>query len=115
MDRLKRDRRAQTLLAALLCTACPSSPKEAPPPPESLEIASAAPGALGALAGGTEAAPVVGSFRRFEPQPDDPFGLGESPQQIPDPEEEGEHEEPDAGAAPGDAGMLKRPIQEVPL
>jgi hypothetical protein len=113
MDRLKRDRGGQALLVALLCTGCPSSPKEAPPPPESLEIASAAPGALGALAGGTQAAPLVGSFRRSEPQPDDPFGLGESPQQIPGTEEE--DEEPDAGAAPGDGGMLKRPIQEVPL
>jgi hypothetical protein len=115
MDRLKRARRAQAWLVALLCTGCPSSPKEAPPPPESLEIASAAPGAVGALAGGTQAAPMVGSFRRSEPQPDDPFGLGESPQQIPGTEEEEEDEAPDAGAAPGDGGMLKRPIQEVPL
>jgi hypothetical protein len=114
MDRLKRPFAVQcALLLALASTGCPSSPKEAPPPPESLEIASAAPRALGALAGGTEAAPSVGSLRRAEPQPDDPFGLGESPQQIP--EAEGEEDEPDAGAAPGDGGLLQRPIQEVPL
>jgi hypothetical protein len=115
MDRLRRQESATTalLLLALTCTACPSSPREAPPPAESLEIASAAPGAMGALAGGTEAAPTVGSMRRNQPQPEDPFGLEEdqSPQ-LPDAEEQDEH--PDAGAAPRDAGP-KRPIEEVPL
>jgi hypothetical protein len=113
MDRLKPPAATTALLLALASTGCPSTTKEPPPPPESLEIATAAPRALGALAGGTEAAPSVGSLRRAEPQPDDPFGLGESPQQIPGADEE--DDEPDAGAAPGDGGMLKRPIQEVPL
>lgn len=113
MDRLKRHDSAATawLVFALACTGCPSSPREAPPPPESLEIASAAPGAIGALAGGTEAAPTVGSMRRNQPQPDDPFGLEEQQPQAPGEEED---EQPDAGGAPVDAGP-KRPIEEVPL
>ena len=112
---MKRPRAAlPALVLALACAGCPSPTKEPPPPPESLEIASAAPGAVGALAGGTEAAPTVGSLRRAQPQPDDPFGLGEPQQTIPSPDDE-EEDEPDAGAAPGDAGMPKRPIEEVPL
>jgi hypothetical protein len=38
---------------------CPSERIERPPPAESLEVVSAAPGALGALAAGTDAAPPV--------------------------------------------------------
>jgi hypothetical protein len=38
---------------------CPSERVERPPPAESLEVVSAAPGALGALAAGTDAAPPV--------------------------------------------------------
>lgn len=114
MDRLKSARGAlPALLFGLVCAGCPSGPKDPPPPPESLEIASAAPRALGALAGGTEAAPTVGSLRRAQPQPEDPFGLGEDAPLVPDPEDDAE--EPDAGAAPGDAGAPKRPIEEVPL
>ena len=42
---------------ALLCVACPSGAKDPSPPVETTDIASAAPRALGALAGGTDAAP----------------------------------------------------------
>lgn len=114
MDRLKPPPGALSLLLlGLACAGCPSATKEPPPPPESLEIASAAPRALGALAGGTEAAPTVGSLRRAQPESNDPFGLGESPPLVP--ETEDDEGEPDAGAAPGDAGAPKRPIEEVPL
>jgi hypothetical protein len=44
---------------ALACGGCPSGEKEAPPREEPAELASAAPKALGALAGGTDAAPPV--------------------------------------------------------
>lgn len=43
--------------SALLLTGCPSPPGDAPPPPRKPEIPGAPPHALGALAGGTEAAP----------------------------------------------------------
>lgn len=49
--------RLVALLAPLSCVGCPSSAKEPPPREEAPEIASAAPRAIGALAGGTDAAP----------------------------------------------------------
>ena len=45
------------LLALVAATSCARPRSEPPPPAESFEIASAAPGALGALAAGTDAAP----------------------------------------------------------
>jgi hypothetical protein len=54
MDRL---RVAVLLPFASLAVGCPSARREPPPPAERFAIASAAPGALGALAGGTKAAP----------------------------------------------------------
>lgn len=50
-------RKAALAATALAVVGCPSTQKEAPPPPEAPEVASAAPHALGALAAGTEAAP----------------------------------------------------------
>src|SRR5687768_2419449 len=72
-------------------SACRSGPPDPIPPPEALEITSAAPGALGALAGGTDAAPP-------QAQPASPFG------------EEGEEEE----APPGEGLVLPSPPQMVP-
>ncbi len=48
---------APALVLGLSATGCPDRQHDAPLPAESYEIASAAPGALGALAGGTDAAP----------------------------------------------------------
>jgi hypothetical protein len=62
---------AVPMLAAL---GCPSQRAEGPPPAESLEVPSAAPGALGALAAGTDAAPPV-----VEPTPEELLGEGEEP------------------------------------
>lgn len=81
-------------LVGLLASACPSAPKEGPPPAESFEVASAAPHALGALAGGTQAAPhaVVSPGGVVHPAPDEA---------APDPDEEedgGPPPLPDAGA-----------------
>jgi hypothetical protein len=83
MDRLKLAQRlARPLVLATLSllAGCPRAQRDAPPPAESLEISSAAPGALGALAGGTDAAPPVGVLRR-NPSPDDPFGL-QQPEEL---------------------------------
>lgn len=89
-------------LAGLLASACPSAPKEPPPPPESMEIASAAPRALGALAGGTDAAPhaLVSPGGVLHPAPDEA---------APDPDDD-----EDGGAAPlPDAGAASP--EDVPL
>lgn len=74
MARLTGHAAAVLTLAGLFCVGCPAAPKEGPPPAESLKIAVAAPHALGALAGGTDAAPhaVVGSGGPARPGPDDP-------------------------------------------
>jgi hypothetical protein len=60
--------------SAFVLAGCPGVQKDPPPPAENLTITSAAPKALGALAGGTDAAPPVGMPRRVSPE-DDPFGL----------------------------------------
>ena len=93
--------RVAPALVGLLASACPSAPKDGPPPAESLEVASAAPHALGALAGGTQAAPhaVVSPGGVMRPAPDDP---------PPDPDEDD-----DAGAPPPDAGASSP--EDVPL
>jgi hypothetical protein len=58
----------------LIALGCPSARTEGPPPPESLEVVSAAPGALGARAAGTDAAPPV-----VEPTPEELLGEAEEP------------------------------------
>jgi hypothetical protein len=84
---------------ALAATACPAGPKEQPPPDEGAALASAAPGALGALAAGTDAAP---------PAVLPPRVPMESPEGIPMPELE-----VDAGVEPEDAGGVGQ--GELPL
>lgn len=76
------------LLLTTAMPACHSRPAEPAPPPATFEIASAPPGARGARAAGTDAAP---------PPP--------TAQELADPSAEGppEGEEPDA-SAPLDAG-----------
>jgi len=95
----------QSAVVFALCSVlvgCPSVRKDPPPPAENLEITSAAPGALGALAGGTDAAPPVGVPRRG-PNPDDPFGL----------EQPSEEQELDGGA--DDGGAATEAPENVPL
>jgi hypothetical protein len=92
-----------TLLSfALLCAGCPTASKEGPPPPETYAIASAAPGALGALAAGTKAAP-----RAVTPStPAGPSAGDEAPLYP-------EGDEPDAGQTPeADAGTAP---EDLPL
>jgi hypothetical protein len=64
---------ARLMLVALglACVGCPTGSKQAPPPDEGTELASAAPRALGALAGGTDAAPPA----VFAPRAQEPEGL----------------------------------------
>jgi len=85
------------VVAALGVAGCARAPQEGPPPAESLEIASAAPRALGALAGGTPAAP-----------------LGWNAPRTPDSEEpDDQDEDDDAGAPTGrDAGTSP---EDLPL
>ncbi len=103
MARLTGWGRARVLpLLGLTCAGCPAAPKEGPPPAESLEIAVAAPHALGALAGGTDAAPhaVVGSGGPSRPDPDDP----------PDSDDD----ESDGGVTPAPDGGSVGP-EDIPL
>ena len=90
--------------SGLLCAGCPGIPKEGPPPAESLEIASAAPHALGALAAGTEAAPraVTAPGAQARPGPDEPA-----------PEADGDEDEEDGGSPVPDAGMSSP--EDLPL
>jgi hypothetical protein len=86
----------------LLCVGCPTAPSDGPPPAERLEIASAAPRALGALAGGTNAAPHAFSG------PGAPSRAGADDPPDPDGDED------DAGAAPTpDAGSSSP--EDIPL
>ena len=55
MDRYAR--LSAVLGVSAACLGCPSGPKDPLPREETAELASAAPRALGALAGGTDAAP----------------------------------------------------------
>jgi hypothetical protein len=66
--------RVAVLLPAFVAVGCPSHRAEGPPPAESLEVVSAAPGALGALAGGTDAAPPV-----VQPTPEEALEGDEEP------------------------------------
>jgi hypothetical protein len=86
---------------ALGLVACGRSTTEPPPTEEKLSVASGAPGAIGALAGGTDAAPPPPTrARRTWPVPGDE-------EEYPDPEEL------DAGSA--DAGLPDNSPQDVPL
>jgi hypothetical protein len=76
---------------ALSCVGCPAGKSDPPPPEESMELASAAPRALGALAGGTDAAPPAVFPQRRPP---------EEPEYAPMPEHDF-----DAGLEPEDAGL----------
>jgi hypothetical protein len=90
--------------AALGLGACREHSTEAPLPAEKLEIASAAPGALGALAGGTDAAPPP------------PARVPRPTWHVPgdDVEEDPEPEEADAGPEGAPDPTQPTPI-EVPL
>lgn len=108
MDRLKGKGTARgwLVVAAALTAGCPSPPKDSPPPAESLTLASAAPGALGALAAGTDAAPPVGALPHqggpgdFDPEETEP----NSPDPAPDAGDEGHQQLPS-----------QEPREEVPL
>jgi hypothetical protein len=92
--------RPLTLLSlALLCAGCPTASKEGPPPPETYAIASAAPGALGALAAGTKAAP-----RAVTPSMPAGPSAGEAAPLDPEGDEldAGQTPEADAGTSPED-------------
>lgn len=96
MDRMKLP---SVLPFAVLCAGCPAAPKEGPPPAESFTIASAAPRALGALAGGTKAAPQAVTPRGTPTNPgDDEPGLPE--------------DDEDGGVAGPDGGMS---AEDLPL
>jgi hypothetical protein len=97
MARLKGWRRSGLWAVGLACVGCREAPKEAPPPAEGYEIASAAPRALGALAAGTDSAPP--GVR----------GPGVAGPEDAESEDEGE----DAGA-PGPDAALEAP-EDVPL
>jgi hypothetical protein len=85
-----RLRRLALALAPLACAGCPARAMDSPPREETPELASAAPRAVGALAGGTDAAPPA----IFAPRPpEDPDGLG-----IPDLEADAGIEMPDAAS-----------------
>jgi hypothetical protein len=62
------------MASSLLAVGCPSHRSEGPPRAEALEVVSAAPGALGALAAGTDAAPPV-----VQPSPEEVLGGEEEP------------------------------------
>ena len=84
---------ARSSFAALLLGACRSPASEPAPPPASYELAAAPPGARGARAAGTDAAP---------PRPSE--GTLNEPGN--DEDEEGEGSEPDPDAGPEtDAGL----------
>jgi hypothetical protein len=103
MARLSSRTRACVLAGvALGATACGRAAKLGPPPAESLEIASVASGAVGALAGGTEAAP--SGWRA--PSAPDPEGI---PEAAPDDEEV-----EDGGAPPPRDAAIESP-EDIPL
>jgi hypothetical protein len=99
------------LSLSLLCVGCPAPPRDPPPPPRKAEIPTAPPRALGALAGGTDAAPKPeAALPSGElapglplPSPVGPKGGGVAP--APTPAPEGSESPP--GPTPGapDAGM----------
>ena len=84
-------------ILSLVVVGCPSHKSEGPPRAEALEVVSAAPGALGALAAGTDAAPPV-----VQPSPEEALGGEEAPPLL----------TPDAGIP--EAGAVEAP-ENVPL
>lgn len=102
---MSRRSRPLALLAAgvLAAFACTRSRSEPPPPEDKLTLASAAPGAVGALAAGTDAAPPPPSRpRRTWAVPGD-----EAEDEYPDPEELD-------GGSP-DAAVIEPKSQDLPL
>lgn len=95
------------LVLPLLLSACPTPPSDPPPPPRQAEIPAAPPHALGALAGGTDAAPrpdaaLPGS--ELGPGLPLPAPGGHGPKgALPAPEPDGS--EDSGGEGPPDAGM----------
>ena len=87
MDRTTFARLGCALLPVF--AACHSQPAEPAPPPANYEIAAAAPGARGARAAGTDAAPPVPTNERELVEPDN---------------DEGESDDADGGV-PSDGGM----------
>lgn len=86
-------------LAAL--SACRSQPADPAPPPARYELTVAPPGARGARAGGTDAAPPVPSEGTLEPEP-----TGDGDDEAEEPEEQTDGGVPgDAGAAPPTPGV----------
>jgi hypothetical protein len=81
---------AAVVASSFACLGCPSGPKEPLPREETTELAAAAPRALGALAGGTDAAPPA----VFAPRPTEEY------EGLPIPELEA-----DAGVEGADAGV----------
>jgi hypothetical protein len=90
------------LALPLWLAACPAPQSDPPPPPRKAEIPSAPPHALGALAGGTDAAPRPEAAPPGEPGLLPPGGISpKNPSAAPEPESPG-----DAGAPLSpDAGM----------
>jgi hypothetical protein len=82
-------RRRLALLALTGLLACHSKPAEPAPAPASYELVSGAPGARGARAAGTDAAPPPPSDRELA---------------VPDPGEPSDDDESDAGGV-GDGGL----------
>ena len=93
------------LLLPFLVSGCPAPQTDPPPPPRKVEIPTAPPHALGALAGGTDAAPRPESgLPGMELEPALPLpsdGGTPAPAPPPAPSGSGEGEVPDAP----DAGM----------
>ena len=93
MDRISE--LARVAAVALSCVACPAGKQDPPPPEDSMELASAAPRALGALAAGTDAAPpAVFQPRRPPeepeyaiPEPDLDAGVEHEDAAVPDQDE----------------------------
>jgi hypothetical protein len=100
------------LVLALLCAGCPAPQSDPPPPPRKPEIPTAPPRALGALAGGTDAAPKPeaalpnGELAPGLPLPS-PIGPKGGGAPSPAPQPEGSESPPGAAPVPGtpDAGM----------
>ncbi len=89
------------VVLGLFVTGCPKPTKEGPPPPESYEITSAAPRALGAFAAGTDDAPPGVNPRKG------PILPGEA-------QEEAEEGDDDGGVAPPPDAALETP-EDIPL
>lgn len=94
--------------ACLASAACQSRVDDAPPPEEKLEVAKAAPGAVGALAAGTEMAPPVAR------QPREPVRTWQVPGDELD-DEPPEFEQDADGGAESEGGLGSAEPERVPL